>query len=129
MPAPTPEQIAKLPRWAQEHVKDLERNLATAQALSKRLADAQTPSPFFVDDWTVTPTVKRYIQSPADRLCVEHAGVHLEIFLARPDDGQRLYGIELSYHGINERSSSGSTIALMPRSISCIQLVNKANLR
>lgn len=118
----TPEQLAKLPRWAQEHIKDVERERDSAQALNKRFEDTQTPSPFFVDDWTVSPTVKRYVQSPIDRLCVEYAGVHLEIFLARPDDGQRLHGIELSYSG-------GSAIALMPRSISCIQLVNKANLR
>lgn len=129
MSTPTPEQISKLPRWAQEHIKDLERNLTTAQALNKRFEDAQTPSPFYTDDWTVTPSVKRFFQATASRICIEHAGVHLQVFLADPKDGQRLHGIELSYQGINERSLCGSTVALMPRSISCIQLVNKANLR
>jgi hypothetical protein len=125
---PTPEQIAKLPKWAQEHIKDLSRELDAANATLARMADEQTPSPFYVDAWYSTPRVKRFIQSPTNHLTIEHAGVHLEIFLAPERDGQRLYGIELQYSAI-DRTIGHSTVALMPRGIGTIQLVTKENMR
>ena len=41
---PTEEQIAKLPRWAQLRIKDLERSLAEAKRFVDDVLDQQNPS-------------------------------------------------------------------------------------
>ena len=83
---PTPEQIAKLPQWAQEHIKYLNMERDTAiRALNEHI-DHQTPSPLYWDQYLSTgegnsggltgPTNKRfYVQN--HRMTVEHAGVLL----------------------------------------------------
>jgi hypothetical protein len=125
---PTPEQIAKLPKWAQEHIADLDRESISAKAVVVRMNDQQTPSPFFVDAWYSNPPVRQYVQSPSDHLTIEHAGVHLEIYLAPEKDGQRLHGIELQYTAI-EPTIGHATVAVMPRSMNTLQLVTKENMR
>jgi len=125
---PTPEQIAKLPKWAQQYISDLDNELIVAKAMVAQMNDQQTPSPFFVDAWYSNPRVKQYVQSPSGHLTVEHAGVHLEIYLAPEKDGQRLHGIELQYTA-GEPAIGHSTVAVMPRSMNTIQLVTKENMR
>jgi len=125
---PTPEQIAKLPKWAQEHIRDIERQLSAATTALDQIKDQQTPSPIYLDDWYCTPRMKRYIQSPTGHLTIQHAGVHLDIFLAPEKDGQRLHGIELQYAAVESRGLTDRQIAIMPRGINTIQLVAKDSL-
>lgn len=130
MEAPTAEQIAKLPKWAQEHIASLTRDLASAVTTLNQMGDSQTPSPFWVDDWYVNPPLRRYMQSSMNRMVVEHAGVHLEVYLAAQKDPQRDYGIELTYRSSLERvSSTFSPVALVPRGIAQVALVATGNLR
>lgn len=124
---PTPEQIAKLPKWAQEHIESLSRELASQTSLSKRMVDDQTPSEFFVDEWYSTPSVKRYIQSPTKRITVNYSGITCGIFLASKDDGQREYGIEIQYHA-SDRAYGGPAV-LLPRGFNTISLVNPNNMK
>jgi len=42
MNKPTPEQISKLPRWAQDHIKDLARQRETALEALNSHVDNQT---------------------------------------------------------------------------------------
>lgn len=124
---PTPEQTAKLPKWAQEHIQSIERERDNAIAVKNKMVDDQTPTSIYVDDWMAHPRVKRYVQCKHNNLTIEHAGVKAEILLARSDDGQRLFGIEIVYSS-NVRSLSFNPVALMPRGHGCIQLVHKDNL-
>ncbi len=79
----TKEQLAKLPVWAQNHIEDIERERFVAVRALNEFTDSTTESPFFHEKNTCTgeatgPSNKRaYIQ--AHRLCVEHAGIELEI--------------------------------------------------
>lgn len=47
MNTPTPEQIAKLPKWAQEHIHFLQRWHDEAQAKLKEYLDTQSPSAIY----------------------------------------------------------------------------------
>ncbi len=124
---PDLKQIQKLPKWAQEYIADLVRERDSAQSMLKRMADDQTPSPIYIDDWYSVPSVKRFVQSPANRVTIEHAGVHCEIYLASEKDGQRLHGIEINYSDTDHRLHC--EVAVIPRGIGNIQLVSKENLR
>lgn len=127
MSNPTPEQIAKLPKWAQEHITSLTRERDSAVAVKNKMVDDQTPSPIYVNDWTSQPSVKRYVQCKHNSLVIEHAGVKAEILLAREDDSQRLFGIDICYSS-NIRALSFQPVAVMPRGMGNIQLVHKDNL-
>jgi hypothetical protein len=73
--------ISKLPKWAQEHIEDLqcERDMAVKQL--KKTTDEQTPSSVWSDDIVCTDTppelFRRYFQ--ARRLTICHAGVELSV--------------------------------------------------
>lgn len=126
MAEPTQAQIEKLPKWAQEHIADLKRNLAASEGVKSRLIDEQKPSPFYVDEWHSTPRFRRYVQAVNRTVSVEHAGVHLDVFLADEHDGQRAYGIELKWCAVGKRLSDG--VALLPRGYSTVQLVTPENI-
>lgn len=121
-------RINKLPKWAQEYIGAIERERDSAKDAVARMSDTQTPSPIFVQEWvSCSNRVKHFIQG--DRVIVEHAGVHLEVFLARKNDSQRMYGVELSYSdagGIHGLGACG--VAVYPRSSNTIQLVHQKNL-
>lgn len=81
---PTPEQIAKLPRWAQEHIKYLARERAEAlDALNSKL-DVQTPSKIYWEEYMNTgeakagPSSKRFY-AQTNNIIVENCGVRLEV--------------------------------------------------
>lgn len=126
MNTPTDEQIAKLPKWAQERITQLERQLETWKGNALRFASEQPESPFYVDEWLSEPRIKRYISTPTNRVCVEHAGVKLEIYLPQKGDSQRLYGIELTYSRPNDLHGD---IALIPRDHCGVQLLAQENMR
>ena len=110
----------KLPKWAQEHIKDLKRERDVAIRELKGYLDYQTPSPFFVSDYFCTGEenqfVKRYIQT--HRMCIDHAGVFLDILLR--DDT-----IELKWDAgqYNIRD-----VAMIPQSYQSIRLVARENM-
>jgi len=47
----TPERIAKLPVWVQEHIRDLERRGDNATAKARQLSDKQTVTNIWVEDY------------------------------------------------------------------------------
>ena len=69
MTEPTAEQIAKLPKWAQEHIRNLAHALAISQRTMTEFCDAQTPSRVWYEDLvcdalTGGPTTRRiYLQT------------------------------------------------------------------
>jgi len=123
---PTPEQFARLPKWAQEHIADFERTNSVLRKQVSEMLDSLTPSPFYTEDLHSAGMVKRFLPG-IRRIIAEHAGVKAEIYLPSERDGQRLFGIEICYSG-SQRSLSHFPVAIMPRGASSIQLVHKDNL-
>ena len=125
---PTQEQLNKLPKWAQDHIRDIQRQRDIAVLRLDEMVDSQTPSPIYIDELDCTengsPKCRRtYIQS--NRICVEYAGVTLSIYCPQPNDSQRLYGIDLSY---SETKSRSGYVAIISRSFGNIQLLTKENI-
>ena len=84
--------ISKLPKWAQAHIHDIQRQRDVAVNALQQWSDHQTPAPFSIDEilCTETPPVHmtRYVQG--HRMTVTHAGIELNLLLR--DDA-----IEISY--------------------------------
>jgi hypothetical protein len=77
--------ITKLPKWAQEHIRDLERQRDVAVATLNGFVDNQTESPVYYEDHPCTgespgPVCKRkYLQT--DQIEVKHVGLYLRVLL------------------------------------------------
>lgn len=132
---PTPEQIAKLPQWAQELIKyqAMERDTAI-RALNDHL-DAQTPSKIYWEEYLSTgegekrnpgvgPTSKRfYVQT--NRLDIEHAGILLRVSC---HDGDSMHdrAIDLQW---SVPTGSIDMVAFVPKSFQQAILISHENMR
>lgn len=123
--------IEKLPKWAQEHIKNLQRERDVAVRELNEWVDSQTISPIFIEEHTCIgeqcgPSLKRrYIQGY--KVEFEWSGIHLTTLLADPSDGQRNGGICLSWR---EAGRSVTTrIALIPTGFQQVELVTKEKMR
>ena len=120
---PTPEKIAKLPKWAQEHITDLERRQKAAETHFREHIDSQTPSDIFYDEYVGvgehSDNFTRYVQT--NRITIKHDGVRLDILL-RPEDK----GIELQWDDENRRCRE---IAMVPTSFQKVKLIRKEDIR
>jgi hypothetical protein len=73
----------KLPKWAQDHIRDLERQRDESVKALNEYVDSQTPAAFYYDDIVGTeegvgPSWKRvYVQTR--QITVEYAGIELSI--------------------------------------------------
>jgi len=81
---PTKEQIAKLPKWAQAHISELESDKAVLVSQLEKMEADQPATKIWTDDMVCDgvesrgPSLRRrYFK--ADRLTICHAGVKLEI--------------------------------------------------
>lgn len=121
---PTTEQIAKLPKWAQDYIKTVCRERDMAIRTLNEFQDTQTKSDFWIEDLvctgeTVGPATKvRYIQT--NSIHVESEGVHVEV--------SAFHGRIQSRHGIEVvwRSSDRSFghICCVPESFQQIRLLS-----
>jgi len=112
-------KIERLPKWAQDHIKDLERQRETAIETLNDALDNQTPGPFFYD-WPGLVRKRVYVQS-GGRVECEYAGVLLRVFV-RPD----INGIGLQW---TTPEMSSRDIALIPESYCAARLVAKEGMR
>ena len=130
---PTPEQLAKLPQWAQAHIHYLDRERKTAiDALNDHL-DHQKPSPIYWDEYLSTgegdqtsptgPTNKRFYAQTRS-VTIEHAGILLRV-LCR--SGERdTSGIDLQW---SVPTGAIDMVALVPKSFQQVILVSHENMR
>ena len=121
---PTPEQIEKLPKWAQEHIKDLDRRMVVAERAVAEFADGQTPSKFYYDEYLCIgggspKNVRRYIQT--NRVTIEHAGVQVDI-LVREDEPE----IEI---GWSDPTRICREVAMVPKSFQQIKIIHPKHIR
>lgn len=124
--------ITKLPKWAQERIKELERERDLSIRALNEFKDEQTVSPIYYEDAVCTgeqagPSFKRrYIQT--NKLTVEYEGVSLDILLSSPQDNARDLGIHLNWSQTQPARSTG-LIAMVPRGYQSICLISPKNLR
>lgn len=124
------EKIAKLPKWAQDHIEKLsgERN-AAVHALNQFL-DTQTEGPVSVTEMLCLgenpgPSLKRhYVQ--AKRLRFVWRGVRLDVFLVAENDNQRPGSIELSF-GSADESDLISSVGVCPIGYNQMVLIKLEN--
>ena len=86
MSRPTSEQIVKLPKWAQEHIRDLERQrMAAVEALEDFTAKNDTGPVccrLMVSDGASRGPSSRQVRFDARWVEIDHAGVHVDLTLA-----------------------------------------------
>lgn len=127
MSNPTEDQIAKLPAWAREHIKEISRQREMAIRTLNEFMDNDKPSPFFFEDNPCTgentgPSTKRhYIQ--AHTINVNWRGVQLRI--DANDYGNSGHGIRLQWSG---KHNAGEA-ALIPISFQYARIVSKDDMR
>lgn len=114
--------IVKLPKWAQEHIKKLERERDVAIRSLNEYVDGQTESAIYYDDLISTgeergPSNKRvYIQTHG--IEIKHNGVHLSLLLRE--------NIELRCEDLNRGMNF---VAFVPTSFNAMSIVSKENMR
>lgn len=124
----TPEQIAKLPKWAQEHVRFISMQRDAAVKALNRFNDSQTESPFFVEDHVCSgessgpSTKKMFIQAYC--MSVNWRGVLLKI--DANDYGQSGHGIRLQWNGADRTIEE---IAFIPTSFQSAKILTKKDMR
>ncbi len=131
---PTPEQLAKLPQWAQKHINDLVQERKVAVNALNSYIDNQTPSKFYVEDYHCLgeqrgPTQKRkYFDTR--RITVEHAGIMLNVYCEYGEhmDAQSdaKGSIKLQWEDLDR---SMRHIAMIPQSFQQVHLVARDNMR
>ena len=118
------DKIAKLPKWAQDHIQELQRQRDIAVRALNEYCDSQTPSEMYVEENECTgeqegPSVKvRYIQG--QRMNFLAHGVLLSVYTGRENY------IELSWSAPGWRQED---IAFIPSSNHQARLVSKENMR
>jgi hypothetical protein len=122
--SPTPDQLAKLPKWAQEHIVNLERRTKTAEDALNDYKDNQTPSEFYTEDMLCVGEgspeyVKRYVQGY--KMNVEHDGVRLTILLRQDEKG-----IDLQWYSTDRLMRE---VAMVPLSFNKVKIVAKEFMR
>ena len=116
-------KIEKLPKWAQEYIRDIERGRDIAIRALNEYCDSQTPSEFFIEEMESTgegqgPSIKvRYIQTR--RISVVHDGVQLDVGI---DNAKEL---TLQWYNVNRRCGD---VAFIPESYQRARLLSKQNM-
>lgn len=124
MSTPTQEQLAKLPKWAQEYIAYIERQRFVAVRALDEFRDEQTPSPFYFQDHSCTGDKsgpverKRYIQTHS--IIVKWRGVELTV------DANSGHGLRLQWNGDNSHMGE---VAFVPTSYQSAKLIGKEDMR
>jgi len=128
----TPEiQIARLPKWVQEHIADIQRQRDVAVRELNRWVDAQTPSPVRVLEMVYLgegagPSIKtRFVQTRTIEVLWKN--VYLKVYLAE-SSAQRQDSIELQWGQGEEMHGSGMA-ALVPMSFQSALIISPKNMR
>lgn len=121
--------ITKLPKWAQEHIRKIERERETAVDALNKYVDSQTPSAFSIQELECTgenpaPSFKtRYIST--NRMTITHRGIELNIYIT-DGDRSRSPGIHLQWSATKRGMSE---VAMVPTSFNAVALITKEDMR
>lgn len=112
------EKLAKLPKYAQEYIEDLERTLETAEETLDRYVNVNQDGQFSFGDLVClkeTRALERKVD--AIRMRVEHADIHLEVSIAHDDR------IELRWTAGPDKYGLGD-VAFIPTSYQHAKLIH-----
>lgn len=120
---PTPEQIERLPKWAQAHIKDLDRQRRVAIDALKQFQDSNEPTMVSYEKMRHLDGEVQFLTRYIDARSVEFvaAGVSLEVTLPI-DECER--GIKLSWGP--EGSISLGDLCFTPTSYQQARITNMA---
>ncbi len=76
-PEATPDRVAKLPKWAQDHITDLERTADRATARLEQYVNENQEGKIVVSDYTNGD--HHDVKIPAEKVTFVHAGVWLQV--------------------------------------------------
>lgn len=116
---PTPEQLDKLPKWAQEHIASTERRATDAERTLREYLDNQTPTEFYVDDYRGGGIHKNYIQTY--KMTVERGGIIVRINLREDEKG-----VDISWESKNRLVRE---IAVVATGFNQIRVLAKEDMR
>lgn len=124
-------RIEKLPKWAQDHIRRVERQRDIAQDALTAYEDNQTESPIYFEDLLCdgrgdhgNSQVTKYING-TNRVIFEKHGIRLTVTIT--DEGPcHSDGIHLQWG--NKRGSLGE-VAMVPESFQTVRLVSRENMR
>src|SRR5688572_7213962 len=114
--------VSKLPKWAQDHIRHLDKERVEARNALQRFCAIQTPTKVHYVDFVMQPegpTVKCFV--PSDRVTFTNAGVVLEVTVAEKR------GIRLQWYGSDRMTNRDA--ALIPESHQAVWLVSRENMR
>lgn len=120
----TPLQLAKLPKWAQDHIVTIERERKVALDALNAYIDTSTPSCFSVKELESTgekqgPVFKqRFIQTR--KVKVEYLGVELAVNVHSDE------GISLQWSGVGHTLEH---VAFVPTSFQSAILIPRSKMR
>lgn len=117
---PAPEQLARLPKYAQDHIRELQLRAVRAERDLKAWTAKQTKTKVWTLEYTGGEHIERYFQ--ADTIEIEHNGVHLKIS-GMWDDGPDL---QLAWWPAGRGMPLG-TISMIPTSTQQVKLTNLAH--
>ena len=119
--APTPEQLAKLPKWAQEHIEDMDRRAVVAERTLREFYDNSTPSEFYTEDWDAEQNkmVRRYVQT--HRLSIERDGLKVDLLLRQDDPG-----VDITWC---DETRLCCQVPLIPEGLNHVRIMLKKDLR
>lgn len=113
------DKIRKLPKWAQKHINDLERQKKVAMDALSEYLDNQTESVFSVTDILCTEKsprlAKKYIQ--AHMIDIETKHIECTFFVREGLDGDV---IDIGFNG-----KIGKDVFIQPRACNSIYLIAK----
>lgn len=119
----TEQQLDRLPKYAQEYIKDLERTVETAEAKLDQYVNVNNHGSFAVQE-LVCLTENRSLERKIDayRMRVEHADIHLEVSIGHDDC------IDLRWTAGSDRYGLGD-VAFIPTSYQNAKLIHPRRTR
>lgn len=127
MSTPTAEQIAHLPKWAQDHIAKLERERSVSVRALNEYLDNQTESPFRY--WDLIGTGEKFGGGPSskthfvqtNKMEVHWAGIELAILIR-----EKQQELDLQWCASAGRITE---VALIPQSFQSVRLKARENMR
>jgi len=118
---PTPDQIDKLPKWAQEHIENLDRRAVIAERTLREFYDNSTPSEFYTWDWDAeqNKTVQRFIQT--HKMTIHRGTLRVEVLLRQDDPG-----VDITW---SDESRLCNQVPLITEGLNHVRVMLKKDLR
>lgn len=98
--------FTKLPKWAQEYITQTERQRDFATQTLDDFLDSQTPSDFFVEEFSLNKMIKHYIQT--NKITIKMGDK--EIYINKEQDGS--FYLASGWGGLQIEPSASNAIRI-----------------